>query len=198
MNEEAAQRAAEQILQDESLVADLEPDEAKLLLEWAANEASSEWVRGETPDERVATVRTAVKEIGTLVGNKVTLVADDLEERMAHLLVGDLEPSAPLRLQIEKEVAQITAEKDHLDKQELLRQFTAVASQAWQSKSTHAGRAVPLAPRHAATAQVKAQAETDGDAAKSSSARTTARERPIPRPTPMPRKKSLLARIRGR
>ena len=196
MENDSVQKAAEQILQDESLVAGLEQEEVKSLLDWAIAELSSGSVNA---DVRSKTVQAAVREIGALIADKATLVSDDLEERMATLLVGDLDASSQVRLQIEREIAQVTAEKDHLDNLELLRQFTALASQAWRSKAAHAAQAVPLGPRHAATAQVRLQADEIEPATAASSQNATAmRQRPIPRPTPMPAKKSLLARILGR
>jgi hypothetical protein len=86
-------------------------------------------------DTKVQMIRAAMKEINELVGHKMDLVADDLEERMAHLLVGDLDPKSQTRLVLEREIAQVTAAKDHLDNPELVRRLTQVVSQSWEQKS---------------------------------------------------------------
>jgi hypothetical protein len=134
----AQQRAAEKILEDESLIASLKDDEAKPLIEWALQELETTQVSIATADAldaKVAMIRAAMKEINDLVGNKMDLVADDLEERMAQLLVGDLDPKSQTRLALEREIAQVTAAKDHLDNPELVRRLTQVFSKSWQQKS---------------------------------------------------------------
>lgn len=193
-NGDELEHGLREILADKSLVSNLQAAEAAALADWAAAELSPDaGQRAGTPAERVAQVQAAVKEINDLVGNKMALVSDDIEERMAMLLVGDLDAGAQVRLQIEREIAQVTAEKDHLDNIELVRQLTALASQAWQSKAAHASEAVPLAPRAAATAQVKPLLDESRAGALSlqgapSQAASAAQRRPIPRPTPIPRK----------
>ncbi len=201
---DALLRASETICDDKALASNLQSAEAKLLTDWAVAELSpGTGDRTGTLDERVARVRAAMQEINDLVGNKMTLVSDDIEERMAMLLVGDLDAGAQVRLQIEREIAQVTAEKDHLDDLELVRQLTALTSQAWQSKAAHASQAVPLAPRAAATAQVKpildAAASNEPERPGTGPAAVGAvRQRPIPRPTPIPEKKrGWLSRLLG-
>ncbi|MBI5876044.1 MAG: hypothetical protein HZB53_00215 [Chloroflexi bacterium] len=195
------QHASENVREDKSLVSNLQAPEAAMLTDWGVAELSRD---DGALDERINRVTAAMREINDLVGNKMTLVSDDIEERMAVLLVGDLDAGALVRLQIEREIAQVTAEKDHLDHMELLRQFTALTSQAWLSKAAHANRVRPLAPRAAATAQVKVHVDGVDDtvapalAQNAAPAEKTQRLRPIPRPTPIPaRKTGLLARLFG-
>jgi hypothetical protein len=143
----------------------------------------------ETPlDIREALVRQAMCEIDDLVGNRQALVADDLEERMGKLLVGDLDPKSQVRLGIEREIAQVTAEKDHIAGVELVRRLTEVTSKAWRMKQQR-----PPESAAGSSALDSAQATTGAQAATGA-----ARARPIPRPTPIPpRKQGLLGRLLG-
>ena len=114
---------------DQALIKFLDPDEAQILLDWARSEeetgpGASEPGHG----SRAERVRTIVKEIDDLVGNRQTLVADDLEERMIALLVGKLDPKSQTRLEISRDVAQVTAEKDHLEGVELVRRLTTIST----------------------------------------------------------------------
>ncbi len=176
-------RAAEKILEDESLLSNLKDDEAKALIDWALAELEA-GSSGEinSLDLKVEHVRNAMKEINNLVGNKQNLVADDLEERMANLLVADLDPKAAVRLEIERAIAQVTAEKDHLEGAALVQGLAQIASKTWRARTQ-------------STAQTLAASNTSptDKAAPSNAVATTvdaARKRPIPRPTPIAAKKS--------
>ena len=199
--ENEQRRAAEKILEDEALISNLMDNEAKVLIDWAMSELEAKAdVQAVALDDRVARVRAAMKEINELVGNKQTLVADDLEERMGLMLVGDLDPASQVRLQVEREIAQVTAEKDHLESVELIKQLTQLASQAWRSRLTQDTN-VLHGQRAAATATVKAHAadEVATPAPEPAPASPPSTERPIPRPTPIePRKRGFFARLFGR
>ena len=114
-------------------------------------------------------------EINILVGDRITLVSDDLEERMAALLVGDLDPKSHVRLEREREIAQVTAEKDHIEGVDLVRRFTEIASRTWRARDN-----APIAESAGASS---AHAELRTAQTESQRAPTVAtRARPIPRP----------------
>ncbi len=183
-----AQRAAERLLNDESLIANLKDDEAKALIDWSLGELRSD---DDSLDTREARVREAMREINELVGHRQSLVSDDLEERMAKLLVNDLDPKSQVRLSIEREIAQVTAEKDHIAGFELVKRLTDIASKTWRMKQQ-------------GTLEVESSAEvgapsTSERATPSATREAATRARPIPRPTPIPPQKAgLLARLLGR
>jgi hypothetical protein len=185
------QRAAEKILDDESLISKLKDDEAKALIDWALAEIEAGTDEsGDALNTRLQRTRTAMREINELVGDKQNLVADDLEERLVNLLVGDLDPKSSVRLSLSREIAQVTAEKDHLDNVELVRRFTQLSTKAWIAK---AQSAMALNSNLAST-----QAET---AATAPTMQTSAapRSRPIPRPTKVEEKKpSFFQRLLGK
>ena len=114
------------------------------------------------------------------------------DEAESILLVGDLDPKSNVRLEREREIAQVTAEKDHLEGVQLVRGFTEIASKTWRAKD------------HAPTADTTAQAApaNAGEFAQSNTALPTpapTRARPIPRPAKIePQKPGLLDRLFGR
>src|ERR1700730_16459063 len=114
---------------ERALITFLKPDEAQILLDWArSEEENTSTASGPVGDIQRERVRTIVKEIDELVGNRQTLVADDLEERMIALLVGELDPKSQTRLEISRDVAQVTAEKDHLEGLELVGRLTTIST----------------------------------------------------------------------
>jgi hypothetical protein len=183
-----------QILNDETLVADLAAEEAIVLVDWARAELDdSSETSGEGGEVRAARVRTIMKEIDELVGNRQSLVADDLEERMIALLVGHLDPKSQTCLEISRDIAQVTAEKDHLEGAELVRRLTSVSS---KTRRLIAG-AVPPAGTTAASSNAAPGSATVGTELHAAPA--MARARPIPRPTIIePPKPGLRWRLFGR
>ena len=186
---EAMQRALESLLNDESLIADLKDDEAKALIDWSLSELRR-GAEHESLGEREKRIREAMREIDDLVGHRQTLVADDLEERMIRLLVGDLDPKSQVRLGIEREIAQVTAEKDHISSVELVRRLSEVTTKTWRLKA-QGNLAMP-----------SSSAENPGRAAAQAEEPASgriSRVRPVPRPTPIPPKKpGVLERLFGR
>jgi hypothetical protein len=183
------QRASALLLDDESLINKLKDDEAKALIDWAMSELDT---TGGTLDAHVKRLHDTMSEINILVGVRQNLVSDDLEERMAALLVGDLDPRSQIRLEREREIAQVTAEKDHIEGVELVRRFTAIASRTWRAKD-HAP-----ATDHSTLTSPSPIAESAGPVM-TPSASPAARARPIPRPAKIePQKPRLLDRLLGR
>ena len=183
-------RASAVLLDDESLIANLKDDEAKALIDWAITELD---YTGGTLDTPVKRLRDAMAEINKLVGDRQNLVSDDLEERMSALLVGDLDPKSLLRLERERDIAQVTAEKDHIEGAELVRRLTAIASKTWRAKDN-----APAAngQSNAGTASPSTAAAAEAGAGVTP---PVARARPIPRPTKIePHKPGLLDRLLGR
>jgi hypothetical protein len=183
-----------QILNDKALIANLTVDEATILVDWARAELQVPAPPSAAARElRAARVRAIMKEIDDLVGNRQTLVADDLEERMIALLVGDLDPKSQTNLEISRDVAQVTAEKDHLEGAELVRRLTIIAA---KTRRLITGTLPP-----AGTLETSALAATS-PATVATELRTPpalARARPIPRPAKIePRKPALLQRLFGR
>src|ERR1700694_5739791 len=118
-----------QLLSDKALITHLQADEALILVDWARSELQvPAQPNAAVRQLRAARVLAIMKEIDDLVGNRQTLVADDLEERMIALLVGDLDPKSQTCLEISRDVAQVTAEKDHLEGAELVRRLTIIAA----------------------------------------------------------------------
>src|SRR5436190_792441 len=188
-NSNDRQRASALLLDDESLINKLKDDEAKALIDWAMSELDT---TGGTLDALVKRLRDSMAEINLLVGDRQTLVSDDLEERMAALLVGDLDPKSQIRLEREREIAQVTAEKDHIEGVELVRRLTAIASRTWRAKDH--------APALDGSAQTAPSPATEGaGSAMTRPASPAARARPIPRPAKIePPKPRLLDRLLGR
>lgn len=189
-NSNDVQRAAEKILEDESLISNLTDEEAKALIDWALSEleANVGMSAMTTLDDKTERIRKAMKEINALVGNRQSLVADDLEERMANLLVGDLDPKSQFRLGIEREIAQVTAEKDHISGAELVSRLTQIASKTWSAKA-QADLPSPTIPSHTKPAGTSQPAMSTAET----------QSRPIPRPTKdEPKKRSWLDRLLGR
>ena len=182
------QRAASVLLEDESLIAKLKDDEAKALVDWAMSELDTP---NGTAEAHVKEVRDAMAEINTLVGERLSLVSDDLEERMNALLVGDLDPKSQIRLEREREVAQVTAEKDHIEGVDLVRRFTAIASATYRAKA-HA----PIVSASAGTAVTTITMTDTPEPARPAPA---VRARPIPRPSKIePPKPGFWERLLGR
>ena len=186
---------------DEPAAMFLKPDEAKILLDWAdSEEKMASGAAG------ITRVRAIVKEIDVLVGNRLDLVADDLEERMIALLVGDLDPKSQINLEISRDVAQVPAEKDHLEGAELVRRLTEISSHTLRltagtmtALSPAATNAASGSPRPAAPASAPVTPDASPSAAAAVSQNAAARARPIPRPTRYPpAKPSLLQRLLGR
>ena len=190
---EASEQSAE-MSNDQALIKFINPDEAQILLDWARSEeetGSGASVPGNA--SRAERVRTIVKEIDDLVGNRQTLVADDLEERMIALLVGELDPKSQTRLEISRDVAQVTAEKDHLEGVELVRRLTTISARTLRLiAGIQPAADVPTTPPLANHTSIPAVPETAPLAA-------AARARPIPRPSKIePRKPGMLQRLFGR
>lgn len=183
------QRASALLLDDESLINKLKDDEAKALIDWAMSELDT---NDGTLDAHVKRLHDTMAEINILVGDRQTLVSDDLEERMAALLVGDLDPKSLIRLEREREIAQVTAEKDHIEGVELVRRFTAIASRTWRARDH--------APAPDSSAQTAPSTATEGaGTVMTGPASPAARARPIPRPAKIePPKPRLLDRLLGR
>lgn len=190
LNDDDVRSATDRLLNDESLIAALKDDEAKALIDWAVGELQTDDSAGSV-ESREALLRQAMGEINDLVGNRQALVADDLEERMARLLVGDLDPRSQVRLGIERDIAQVTAEKDHIAGVDLVKRLTEVTTKAWRLKQ----QGVVIAP----AALVTPDSRTNPSTVASVPANNAPRSRPIPRPTPIPPgKQGLLARLFGR
>ncbi len=186
-NETDQQRWAEKILDDESLISKLSDREAKVMIDWAMSELTPQLATGvpiENLDSKFQRIRSAMKEINELVGNRQSLVADDLEEHMVNLLVADLDPKSQRRLALEREIAQVTAEKDHLDSVELVRRLTQLVSKTWREKSTAAP--APSTPT------------TAGAAPQPASPPSASQTRPAPRPSAVEKKPSFWERLFGK
>lgn len=176
---------------DQALTTFLKPDEAQILLQWAHSE--QETASGPGSGSRAERVRTIVKEIDDLVGNRQTLVADDLEERMIALLVGELDPKSQTRLEISRDIAQVTAEKDHLEGAELVRRLTTISA-----RTLRLNAGTQPAADAAATSPLASNMSAQPVPEKASVA-VAALARPIPRPSKIePRKPGMLQRLFGR
>ena len=187
---EIPERSAE-ITHDQALIKFLKPDEAQILLDWARLEEETAYGgSGRGSGSRSERVRTIVKEIDDLVGNRQTLVADDLEERMIALLVGELDPKSQARLEISRDIAQVTAEKDHLEGAELVRRLTTISE-----------RTLRLIAGTQPAADAAASSPVDNNTSmpavpEKASPSAAARARPIPRPSKIePRKPGMLKRL---
>ena len=179
---------------DQTFIRFLKPDDAQILLEWARSEEATASGMPELGGGSLAVrVRTIAKEIDDLVGNRQTLVADDLEERMIALLVGDLDPKSQTRLEISRDIAQVTAEKDHLEGAELVRRLTTISARTMRLNAGAQPRDdTPAAEPVTANASVPAAPEQAPLA-------VAARVRPIPRPSKIePRKPGMLQRLFSR
>ena len=179
---------------DRALIIFLKPDEAQILLDWArSEETNASGAFGLGDGSRAERVRTIVKEIDDLVGNRQTLVADDLEERMIALLVGELDPKSQTRLEISRDVAQVTAEKDHLEGAELVRRLTIISGRTLRliaGTRTVADTAATLPLANSMSAPAIPEKPSPALAA---------RARPIPRPSKIePRKPGMMQRLFGR
>ena len=179
---------------DRALIIFLKRDEAQILLDWArSEETNASGAFGLVDGSQAARVRTIVKEIDDLVGNRQTLVADDLEERMIALLVGELDPKSQTRLEISRDVAQVTAEKDHLEGAELVRRLTIISGRTLRliaGTRTVADTAATLPLANSMSAPAIPEKPSPALAA---------RARPIPRPSKIePRKPGMMQRLFGR
>lgn len=179
----------------------LKPEEAQILLDWARSEeknpaGTSPPAAASSPSERV---RSIVKEIDDLVGNRQTLVADDMEERMIALLVGQLDPKSQICLEISRDVAQVTAEKDHLAGPELVRRLTTIASKTFRLIAGTQSLDAPSTPPNATASNTTTPNSTSpAPSSALAPASVAARTRPIPRPSKiLPSKPTLLQRLLG-
>jgi hypothetical protein len=175
-------------------VVGLSDAEVEVLHQWVVAETAvaAEHSKVE-PALKAERLRTSAKEIGDLVANRQSLVADDLEERMINLLLADLEPSSQWRLELERDIAQVTAAKDHIEGTELLGQLAAIATKTWRAHDNRENQLNlrPLPPAGSTSTSPALQATPTPS--------NQNRVRPIPRPTPIePRKRGLLDRLLGR
>jgi hypothetical protein len=190
---ETSEQSAE-LSNDQALIKFLDPDEAQILLDWArSEEETGPGASGPGNGSRAERVRTIVKEIDDLVGNRQTLVADDLEERMIALLVGKLDPKSQTCLEVSRDVAQVTAEKDHLEGVELVRRLTTISTRTLRLiAGIQPAVDVSETPPRSNPTSITAVPEK-------ASLAVAARARPIPRPSKIePRKPGMLKRLFGR